>query len=58
MCWYGNVLRREDGGGVSNGALEFEHQNKKWRLRGTWKEQVGEERMIVGLIREDDVCRL
>ena len=41
-----NILRR---------ALEFvvEGQRKKWRLKRTWKKQVEEESVMVGLRRED-----
>ena len=45
VCWYGNVLRTEDGH-VLRRALDFkvEGQRKKRRRKRTWKKQV------------DDVC--
>ena len=44
VCWYGHVLRREDGL-VSRRALdsEVEGQRKKWKPKRTWKKQVEEE---------------
>ena len=56
--WYGYVLRREDGH-VLRRALDFEveGQRKKWKLNRTWKRQVEEESMKVGLRREDALCR-
>ena len=47
-------LRREDGH-VLRRALDFEAkgQKKKGRLKRTWKKQVEEENMKVGLRRED-----
>ena len=55
--WYHLVLRRE-GGHVLRMALDFEieGQRKKWRLKGTWKKQVEEESVKVGLRREDALC--
>ena len=49
VCWHGHVLRR---------ALNFqvEDQSKKWRLKMTWKKQVEEESVMVGLGRKDAVC--
>ena len=51
--WYGRVLMREDGH-VLKRALDFEveGQRKKWRLSRTWKKQVEEGSMKVGLRRE------
>ena len=55
---YCHVLRREDGHVLSR-ALEFEveSQRKKGRLKRTWKKQVEEESMKVGLIWEDALCQ-
>ena len=52
--WYGHVLRREDGH-VLRRALHFEieGQRKKWRPKKTWKKQVEEESVTVGLRRVD-----
>ena len=57
VCWYGGVLRREDGH-VLRRALDFdvESQRKKGRLKRTWKKQVEEESVKVGLIRKDALC--
>ena len=56
--WYGHVLGREDGD-VLRIALDFmvECQRKKWGPRRTWKKQVEEEGVKVGLRREDALCR-
>ena len=57
--WYGDVLRREDYH-VLRMALDdiyIEGQWKKWRLKKTWKKQVEEESVKVGLKREDALCR-
>ena len=56
--WYGHVLRREDGH-VLRRALDFEveGQTKKRRLKRTWKKQVVEEGMKVGLRRKEALCR-
>ena len=50
VCWHGHVLRREYGH-VLRRALDFEveGQRKKGRSKRTWKKQVGEESMKVGL---------
>ena len=55
--WYGHVLRREDGH-VLGMALYFEiyGQWNKGRLRRTWKKQVEEESVKVGLRMEDVLC--
>ena len=52
--WYGHVLRGEDGH-VLRTALDFEvkGQRMKGRLNRTWKEQVEEESVKVGLRREN-----
>ena len=52
--WYGHVLRREDCH-VLRRALDFEvegQKEKRWPKR-TWKKQVEEESVKVGLRRED-----
>ena len=50
LWWYGHVLRREDSH-VLRRALDFdvESQRKKGRLKWTWKKQVEEEGMYVGV---------
>ena len=55
----GHELRREDGH-ILRLALDFEveEQWKKRRLKRTWKKQVDEESMKVGLRRKDALCRL
>ena len=55
---YGQVLRREDGH-VLRRALDFEveGQMKKGRLKRTWKKQVDDESVNVGLRTEDALCR-
>ena len=56
-CWYGHVLRREDGHVLRRALdLEVEDQRKKGRLNKTWKKQVEEESVKVGFRREDDLC--
>ena len=54
VCWYGHVLRREDGH-ILRRTLDFEveGQGKKGRLRRPWKEQAEEEGGKIGLSRED-----
>ena len=54
VCWYGHVLRRENGH-VLISSLDYEvhSQTKKWRLKKTWKKQGVE----VGLSREDVLCQ-
>ena len=49
ICWYGHVLRR---------SLDFkvEGHRKKGRPKRTWKKQVEEESVKVGLRREDTLC--
>ena len=55
--WYGNVLRREDDHDLKMAFdFEVEGQRKKRRLKRTWKKQVEEESMKVGLRREDTLC--
>ena len=55
--WYGHVLRREYGH-ILRRALDFkvESQRKKERPRRTWKKQVKDESVKVGLRREDVLC--
>ena len=57
VCWYGHVLRREDGL-VLRRALDFavEGQRKKGMPKRTWLKQVEEESVKVGLRREDGLC--
>ena len=52
--WYGHVMRREDGH-VLRRALDFEVEGqwKKVRPKMTWKKQIVEESVMVGLRRED-----
>ena len=56
--WYGHVLRRAHGH-VLRMALDFEVecQRKKRRVKRTWMKQVEEESVMVGLRREDALCR-
>ena len=62
--WYGHVLRREDGhvlrreDGHVLRILDFEAegQRKKGWPKRTWKRQVEEESMKIGLRREDALC--
>ena len=50
------MLRREDGH-ILRRALDFEiGQGKKVKPKRTWKKQVDEESMKVGLRREDALC--
>ena len=51
------MLRREDGH-ILRSALDFkvEGQRKKWRLKRTWKKQVEEESVKVGLRRQGALC--
>ena len=58
VCWYGDVLRREDGH-VLRRVLDFvvEGHRKKGKLKRTWKNQVEEESVKVGVRREDALCR-
>ena len=62
VCWYGRVLRREDGhvlrredGHVLRRPLDFkvDDQRKKLKLKKTWKKQVEEESLKVGWRRKD-----
>ena len=58
LRWYCHVLRREDGH-VLRRALDFEveDQRKKGSPKRTWKKQVEEERVQIGLRREDALCQ-
>ena len=53
MFWYGHVLRSDDCH-VLKTAFEFDadHQRKNGRLKSTWKKEVEEESMKVGLCWE------
>ena len=55
--WFGYAFWREDGH-VLRRALDFkvEGQRKKGRPKRTWKKQVDEENVKVGLRREDALC--
>ena len=56
--WYGHVLRREDGHVLRRALdLEVEGQRKKGRPKRTWKRQVEEESMKVGLRMNDALRR-
>ena len=57
VYWYDHVLMREDSH-VLKKALEFDvdGQRRKERLRRTWKMQIEEESMEVGMSREDALC--
>ena len=58
VCWYYQVLRREDGH-VLRRALYFEveGQGKKGRPKSPWQRQVEKESAKVGLRREEALCR-
>ena len=51
--WYGHVLRRDDGRVLCR-VLDFEVENHmmKWKLKRTWKKQVVDESVKIGLGRE------
>ena len=56
--WYGHVLRREDGHVLRRAFhFEVECQRKKGKLKRTWKKQVEEESVKIGLRMEDALCR-
>ena len=56
--WYGHVLRREEGNVLRRALdLEVDGRRKRGRPRRTWKKQVEEECMKVGLGRMDALCR-
>ena len=55
---YGRALRREDGHVLRRALdLKVEGQMKKGRPMRTWKKQVEEESVKIGLRREDELCR-
>ena len=55
---YGHVLRREDGLLLRMALdLKVKSKRKKGRLKRKQKKKVEEERMKVGLWREDTLCR-
>ena len=58
VCWYGHVLKREDGY-ILRRAFDFEveGERKKGRSKRTWKKQVEEESGKVGLRRKNALCR-
>ena len=58
VCLPCDVLRREDDH-VLRRALYFEveGQGKKWWMKMTWKKQIVEESVKVGLRREDALCQ-
>ena len=54
---YGHVLRREDVHALRKAlGFEVEGQRKKGRPKRTWKKQVEEENVNIGLRREDVLC--
>ena len=57
VCWYGHVLRREDGHVLRRAFdLEVDDQRRKGMPKSTWKKQVEEESAKVGLRRRDALC--
>ena len=58
VCWYGHMVRREDGH-ILRWALdiEVEDERKEGRLERTWKKQIEEESVKVGQSMEDALCR-
>ena len=58
VCWNGHVLKREDDYFLRR-ALDFEvgGQRKKGRSKRTCKKQVEEESAMLGLRKEDALCR-
>ena len=58
VCWHGHVLRREDGDVLRRALdLEIEGERMKGRLKSTWKNQVEEKSVKVGLRWEDALCQ-
>ena len=56
--WYGHVLRRVYGHVLGRALyFEVEGQREEVEVKGTWKKQVEEESIKVGLRREDALCR-
>ena len=52
VCWYGLVLRREDGH-VLRRALDFDVEGQRKKGKRSWNRQVEEESVKVGLWMED-----
>ena len=58
ICWYGYVLRREDGHVLRRSFdFEAEGQRKKGGSKRTWEKQVEEDSVKVGLMMDDALCR-
>ena len=58
LCWYGHVLRREDGHVLRRALdLDVDGPRKKVRPNRTWKKQFVEESVKVDLRMEDALCR-
>ena len=56
--WYGHMLRTEDGHVLGRTLyFEVERQSKKGRRKRTWKKQVEEGSVMVGLRRKDALYR-
>ena len=58
VCCYAHVLRRENGHALMRRALCFndEGRRKKGRPKRTWRKQVEEKSVKVGLRRKDALC--
>ena len=58
VCWHPHVLKRKDGH-VLRRALDFKVKDKRKRgkQKQTWKKQVEEEDMEVGLSMEHSLCQ-
>ena len=55
--WYGHVLWREDGHFLRRVVdFEVEGQRMKGRPKRTWKKQIEEESVKVGLRKKDALC--
>ena len=55
--WHGHVLRREDCHMLRRALdIQVECQMKKGRQKRTWKKQVEEENVKVGMRKEDALC--
>ena len=52
--WYGHVLRRKDGH-IMRMALDSEVEGQRKKI--TWKKQVGEESVKIGLRKKKALCR-
>ena len=58
VLWYSHVLKREDGHALRRALdSEVEGERKKGRPKRTWKKQVEDESMKIGLRREDTLCQ-